>query len=289
MNRNQINWRTEVISLIELFFGCLIYSLSVVLFIDPVKIIPGSVTGIGVVVKVLTGFPIGALNFIINVPLVIIGTIILGKRLLVYTGLTVLLTSVMMDYFVFLKPFTEDVLLASVFGGVVMGIGLGMIMDAGGTTGGTTVVGRLVNKKKPDMPMGDILMIGDFIIIVCGSLLLKDWDLMLYSIIDLYICVVLINWVLYGNKVKSLSIICSDKCSEIAKNMREKGLACILSERKDKIILVSRKQELGKIQNISEKIDKEASSVAFHADHSFGTMYYNFIKEKEEEKVDEIE
>lgn len=289
MNRNQINWRTEVISLIELFFGCLIYSLSVVLFIDPVKIIPGSVTGIGVVVKALTGFPIGALNFIINVPLVIIGTIVLGKRLLVYTGLTVLLTSVMMDYFVFLKPFTEDVLLASVFGGVVMGIGLGMIMDAGGTTGGTTVVGRLVNKKKPDMPMGDILMIGDFIIIVCGSLLLKDWDLMLYSIIDLYICVVLINWVLYGNKVKSLSIICSDKCGEIAKSMREKGLACILSERKDKIILVSRKQELGKIQNISEKIDQEASCVAFHADHSFGTMYYNFIKEKREEKVDEIE
>ena|GEM_PF-1132821 len=288
MNRNQMNWKMEAISLIELFIGCLIYSLSVVLFIDPVKIIPGSVTGIGVVVKALTGFPIGALNFIINVPLVIIGTIVLGKRLLVYTGLTVLLTSGMIDYLVFLKPFTDDVLLASVFGGVVMGIGLGMIMDAGGTTGGTTVVGRLVNKKKPDMPMGNILMIGDFIIIVLGSLLLKDWDLMLYSIIDLYVCVVLINWVLYGNKIKTLSIICSDKCSEIAKSMREKGGECILAERENQIILVSKKQELGKIQNISEKIDQEAFCVAFHADHSFGAMYHNFIIEEKEEKTDEI-
>ena len=111
--------------------GCLIYSLSVVLFIDPLHIIPGSVTGIGVVIKALTGFPIGMLNMIVNIPLVIWAAIILKKRILIYTGLTVLLNSLMMDGLAFLPPFTKNLLLASIFGGVVMGAGLGMILDAG--------------------------------------------------------------------------------------------------------------------------------------------------------------
>lgn len=117
--------KTEIKELLKIAIGCLIYSLSVVLFIDPVQIIPGSVTGIGVVVKALTGFPIGALNLIINIPLVIIGTMVLGKKLLVYTGLTVLLTSAFMDLFAFMEPFTQDVLLASIFGGILMGVEIG--------------------------------------------------------------------------------------------------------------------------------------------------------------------
>lgn len=269
--------KKEAVSLIELATGCVLYSLSVVWFIDPIHIIPGSVTGIGVVVKALTGFPIGRLNFIINVPLVIIGTIILGKRLLVYTGLTVLLTSVMMDAFSFMKPFTTDVLLASIFGGVIMGIGLGMILDSGGTTGGTTVMGRLVNKKKPDMPMGDILLIGDFIIITMGSLMLKDWDLMLYSIIDLYICVVFINMVMYGPKVKSLSVIYSEHTGDVVSELRNKIPGKIMSEDGEKVILISSKKSLGKIQNMVDKIDAGASCVAFYADHSFGEMYARTI------------
>ena len=136
MERRKSLIKSESIAICKIVAGCFLYALSVVLFIDPAKIIPGSVTGIGVVVKALTGFPIGILSIIINVPLVIWGTIVLGKRLLIYTGLTVLLSSSMIDMLAFLKPFTQDVFLASVFGGVVMGVGLGMILDAGGTTGG---------------------------------------------------------------------------------------------------------------------------------------------------------
>ena len=98
------NLKKDLISVIKIVIGCFLYSLSVVLFIDPVSIVPGSVIGIGVVVKALTGFPIGALNLIVNIPLVIIGTIKLGKRLLIFTGITVLLTSLMMDVLVFLTP-----------------------------------------------------------------------------------------------------------------------------------------------------------------------------------------
>lgn len=129
--KDKIFLRNELKNIFKIVTGCLIYSLSVVLFIDPVHIIPGSVTGIGVVIKALTGFPIGMLNMIVNIPLVIWAAIILEKRILIYTGLTVLLNSLMMDGLAFLPPFTNNLLLASIFGGVVMGAGLGMILDAG--------------------------------------------------------------------------------------------------------------------------------------------------------------
>ena len=198
-------WRNDAIVIAKIVIGSILYALSVVWFIDPVHIIPGSITGIGVVIKAVLGFPIGQLNFIINVPLVIIGTIVLGKRLLIYTGLTVFLTSVLMDKLAFMQPFTNDVMLASIFGGVIMGVGLGLILDGGGTTGGTTLVGRLISKKYPHVPMGDILMVGDFIIIMAGSFVLQDWDLLLYSLIDLYVCCIRMMIVLLHFAVKVTS------------------------------------------------------------------------------------
>lgn len=263
--------KTEGIAILKIVIGCLIYALSVVLFIDPIRIIPGSITGIGVVVKAVTGFPIGGLNFIINIPLVIIGTIVLGKRLLVYTGLTVFLTSVMMDGLAFLQPFTQDVMLASIFGGVVMGIGLGLIIDGGGTTGGTTLVGRLVSRKLPHLPMGTILLIGDFIIITCGSIVLKNWDLFLYSVIDLYICVVAIDLVIYGPKVKTLSVVMTKEAAQVSEQMRMGEKPCrVLFESGDKVALLTGKSDVSRIQHIVEKLDPEASITSYHADFTFG-------------------
>lgn len=184
--------------LVMIAAGSILYALSVVLFIDPVHIIPGSVTGIAVVVKALFDIPIGVLSIIINVPLVLIAVFYLGKKLLLYTVLAVLLTSLLTDWFAFLPAFTTDTLLASVFGGVLMGIGLGLILKAGATTGGTTVVGRLIIRKHPHIKIGNILMAGDFIIITAGTFLLKDRDLMLYSLINLYICSAINNMVIYG-------------------------------------------------------------------------------------------
>jgi uncharacterized membrane-anchored protein YitT (DUF2179 family) len=272
--------KKEGAAICKIVAGCFLYALSVVLFIDPVKIIPGSVTGIGVVVKALTGFPIGVLSILINVPLVIWGTIVLGKRLLLYTGLTVLLSSLMIDMLAFLHPFTQDILLGSIFGGVIMGVGLGLILDGGGTTGGTTVVGRLVLKKRPDVPMGNILLIGDFIIILLGSLLLKDWNLLLYSAIDLYICVVVINKVMYGFKINSLSIIFTGKSSDLDRKLQNTAPCNILYKNGEQIILVSRKKDVSKIQHAAEAVDGNASCAAFDTDYSFGDMYGNYIRER---------
>lgn len=262
--------KTDGIAIIKIIAGCFLYSLSVVLFLDPMRIIPGSITGIGVVVKAVTGFPIGRLNVIINIPLVIIGTVVLGKRLLIYTGMTVFLTSVIMDGLSFLRPFTTDLLLASVFGGVIMGIGLGLILDGGGTTGGTTIVGRVFYKFHPSIPLGEILMAGDFVIIVCGSVVLRDWDLMLYSLLDLYVCTVFLDLTFYGFKKQSLSFLVTLKGEEIIDALDETGLGRIVEKKHDHLIIASKKSAVSKIERIVLRIDPEASCSSVDADYTYG-------------------
>ena len=266
-------WKNDAIAIAKIVIGSILYALSVVWFIDPVHIIPGSITGIGVVLKAVLGFPIGQLNFIINVPLVIIGTIVLGKRLLIYTGLTVFLTSLLMDKLAFIQPFTNDVMLASIFGGVIMGIGLGLILDGGGTTGGTTLVGRLISKKYPHVPMGDILMVGDFIIIMGGSFVLKDWDLLLYSLIDLYVCVVVINVTMYGFKKQCLSIIHTGDNAALLDQIKENGLGRILHSDDDSIIALSKKRNVSKIQHLAQTLDSESSCTSYEANYTDGDLY----------------
>ena len=250
----------------------MLYALSVVLFIDPAKIIPGSVTGIGVIVKTMTGFPIGLLSIIINVPLVIYGTIILGRKLLIYTGVTVVLSSVLIDVLAFLPPFTENILMASVFGGVIMGLSLGLILSAGGTTGGTTVIGRLVVRRKPNVPIGNILMIGDFIIIVVGSVLLRDWDLLLYSLVNLYVCVLVINKVIYGTGINSASIIFTGKGRELEERTGAVMDCRFLHGAGGMTVCISRKKDVGKLQNLITGLDRDASCASFDLDYSFGNL-----------------
>ncbi len=266
--------RKQIINeLMLILVGCILYSLSVVLFIDPIHIIPGSVTGIAVIVKALFNIPLGVLNIVINVPLVLIAVFFLGKKLLVYTCITILLNSLFMDAFAFLGAFTQDMMLASIFGGVIMGVGLGMILKAGATTGGTTVVGRLVVRKYPNIQIGNVLMVGDFIIITVGSILLKDWDLMLYSLINLYICSIINNKVIYGTEAKLQVSITSVHRTEIRNTITD-NFGCKVVEGKDdrELFCYIAKSQLGKLQRQVEKIDPEAAVATIEFDYIHGDV-----------------
>lgn len=262
--------KQQVLSeLAMLVIGCVLYALSVVLFIDPIHIIPGSVTGIAIVVKALFNTPIGVLSLVINVPLVLAAVFYLGKKLLVYTGITILLTSVLIDWWAVFPPFTDDMLLAAIFGAVLMGVGLGLILKAGGTTGGTTVVGRLVVRKFPNLPIGTILMIGDFLIISVGTLLLRDRDLFLYSTINLYVCVVVIDKVIYGFGIKSAMAIHTSKAEEAASRLREE-LPCRVQRSGDSLICYCGRSRVSRVQRVVQAVDPEAACASVNLDYSFG-------------------
>ena len=269
MMTSQSTSKNQIIKeLLLIIVGSILYALSVVLFIDPIHVIPGSVTGIAVIVKALFNTQIGVINLIINIPLILIAVFYLGKKLLIYTVITIFLTSVLMDWWSFLPAFTTDMMLASIFGGVVMGIGLGMILKAGATTGGTTVVGRLVVRKHPNIQIGNVLMAGDFVIITVGSMLLKDWDLMLYSLINLYICSALNNIVIYGFDRKVAAVIYTESPEKVRDALQ--SLNCRTMITQEGLVCCCAKSATVKLERIVKESDPQASCAVADTSYTFG-------------------
>ncbi|MBK6962578.1 MAG: YitT family protein [Bacteroidales bacterium] len=189
------------ISYILIIIGSFILAAGFVFFINPYNIVPGGVYGIGIVVHQLTkglfafwptGIPIGLFGLVLNIPLTIIGVKILGPRFGVKTVVGFILTSVFMDMltlFVGEKDplgLANDVLMASVFGGVLIGFGLGLIFKSKATSGGSDIVAMII-AKYTRLPLGQLMIYVDSVIVLLGLVVFRDWHIPLYSWIVIFV------------------------------------------------------------------------------------------------------
>lgn len=249
--------------------GGFIWALGVNIFSVPNRIAAGGATGVATVINNFTGFPVGVSIILINIPLFILSFIFLGRRFTVKTAAAMVLTSVIIDISaVFLPVFTEDKLLASVFGGILSGIGLGIICMRGMVTGGSDLVARLIDKKISFLSYGKTLLIIDFIVVVAAAAAYGDWRSALYAVITIALTSFLIDKLLDGMASGKLVYVVSEDISEvkriILKDM-DRGVTLIpakggYSGKDTNILMVSvRNYELPKLK----KIIKEASPDSF--------------------------
>jgi len=207
--------------------GAFILAAGFVFFISPYKIVPGGVYGIAIVVHYLTkgmmawapgGFPIGLMGLILNIPLTILGIKILGPRFGVKTVVGFVLSSVFMDgitYFWGEQPLVAgDALLSSIFGGVLVGIGIGLIFKAKATSGGSDIIAMII-AKYTRLPLGQLMIYVDSAIVLIGLLVFADWKIPLYSWIVIFITGKVIDVVLQGITYDKTLFIISDKFEEI--------------------------------------------------------------------------
>jgi uncharacterized membrane-anchored protein YitT (DUF2179 family) len=207
--------------------GSIIMAAGFVFFISPNKIVPGGVFGISIVIHYITkgvfsfapeGFPIGLMGLIMNVPLTILGVKILGPRFGVKTVVGFILTSVFIDtltYFWGDRPLVaDDVLLSSLFGGVLIGFGLGLIFRSKATSGGSDII-AMIFAKYTRLPVGQLLIYVDSVIVLLGLIVFRDWKIPLYSWIVIFITGRVIDIVLQGMSYDKTLFIISDKADEI--------------------------------------------------------------------------
>lgn len=181
--------------------GSFILAAGFVFFINPYNIVPGGVYGIGIVVHHLTagmfsfwptGIPIGLFGLVLNVPLTIIGIKILGPRFGIKTIVGFVLTSVFMDLLTMVVGEKDplglegDILMACVFGGVLIGFGLGLIFKAKATSGGSDIVAMII-AKYTRLPLGQLMIYVDSVIVLFGLAVFQDWKIPLYSWIVIFI------------------------------------------------------------------------------------------------------
>lgn len=179
--------------------GCALYALAMAV-IDQVSIIPGNLMGIAVVCNTLFDWPTGLVNIIISIPTIVIGTLVIGKKMLAYTVIAITGTSMLIDWWVPILSYTavNGPLFPTIIGALIMGAGCGILLYAGATTGGTTILGRLLLRKFPKMKLGNLLILMDGVIIAAGAIVMRDMAGFLYSILfEVALCKT-VDIVIYG-------------------------------------------------------------------------------------------
>ncbi len=207
-----------------IFVGAVLYATSVNTFTAPNDIAPGGLTGVSTMLHYLFSLPIGVMILVLNIPLFIWGAIENGKKFLTKTIVATVFISVLIDV---MEPFSfkyeGDTLLASVFGGLLSGLGLAFIFFRGGTTGGTDIVARNIHKRVPHISMGTVILSCDALIIASAAFVYHSIESALYAVITVFVSTKVIDTVVYGiaHDNGKLMFIVTDKFEELSKAIME--------------------------------------------------------------------
>lgn len=282
LSKEKVFSKKWFISYTLVVIGAFIMAAGFVYFISPNKIVPGGVFGICIVMHHLWGLPIGLMGLILNIPLTIIGVKILGPRFGVKTVVGFTLASIFMDGLTYLwgdRPLVEnDVLLSSIFGGVLVGIGLGLVFKAKATSGGSDII-ALIIAKYTKLPVGQLLIIVDSVIVLVGLVAFGDWKIPLYSWIVIFITGKVIDTVLQGISYDKTVFIVTDKYEELREkiiNDLERGGTLIKAEGmyqgnpKNVIFTNVNRRELSMLQEFINTIDPNAFLTVIDANEVIG-------------------
>ncbi|MDD4384935.1 MAG: YitT family protein [Bacteroidales bacterium] len=273
--------------------GAFILASGFVFFIDPHRIAPGGVYGIGIVLHYLTeglfswapeGLPIGAVGLALNIPLTIIGIKLLGPRFGIKTVIGFILTSFFIDaqHWLFgYNPLVDDVLLSAVFGGVLIGFGLGLIFKAKATSGGSDIIAMII-AKYTRLPLGQLMIYVDSAIVLIALVAFKDWKIPLYSWIVIYITGKVIDMTIQGVSYDKTLFIISNKYEEIGEmliNDIERGGTLIsgigmYKGQEKKIIFTNvSRREVYMIRDFIVKVDPDAFITVIDANEILGNGF----------------
>lgn len=245
--------------------GAILVSIGLEIFLIPNELVDGGVVGISIMVSHLTGLPLGIFTFILNIPFFILGYKHIGKTFTISTLFAVICLSLSVNFFHPIPGITHDTLLASVFGGVIIGTGVGLIIRNGGSLDGTEIAAIILDKKV-SFSIGEIVMFFNFFILGISGLIF-GFDRAMYSLIAYFIAFKVIDVIVEGlDESKAVTII-SDKHVDITEAIVDRlGRGVTLLDGKggykgiktNVIYVVVSRLEIAKVKNIVNGFDENA-------------------------------
>ncbi|AOT71714.1 YitT family protein [Geosporobacter ferrireducens] len=251
--------------------GTLIMALGLIYFLEPYTIAPGGVTGLAIVVNKVLGIPIDVTNLVINIPLFILGLMTLGSRFGLKTAYGTFMLSLFIRMFIISLGqniiMVEDLLLAALYGGVLMGVGIGLVFRAGGTTGGTDLAASILNKYFPNMSIPKMMMALDLVIVTLAGIVNRRLETSLYSIIALYILVKIADFIVEDLSYGKAFFIISKESKAIGKQILttlDRGVTVLKAtgfytgNDRDVLLCIVDRTQVAKLKNIVHSIDGDA-------------------------------
>ncbi len=265
MPHRRIPLREYIKRYIFLTIGSFVSAVGLEIFLIPNNVIDGGVIGISIMASYLTSLPLGIFVILLNLPFLYLGYTQIGKSFAYSTLFSICSLSIWVTVLHPIPGLTKDIFLATVFGGIIVGLGVGLIIRYGGSLDGTEIIAIIIDKKS-GFSVGEIIMI--FNVIILGSAgLVFTWDRAMYSLVAYFIAFKMIDITIEGLDESKGVIIVSDKSDEIAECLMDRlgrgvtvlhGKGAYLGEKKDVLYSVITRLEITKLKTIVYEKDPEA-------------------------------
>ena len=265
--------------------GSLIFALSINLFTLPSKIVSGGISGIATIMYHISGISTGITVGILNIIILFFALKSLGKTFVLDSLAAIIIIPLFLKLTEKLPPITTNILLASIFGGALLGVGIGLAFSQGGTTGGTDIVSRISQKRYPHLSIGILMTCTDLTVIFASMIAFGNIDLALYGILSLIVSTAVIDTMLKQLNSAKLVMVITDSDREIRAGILSeinRGVTTIeatggFSENPKKLLLcVSKSHQTEKLKNIIQSIDPKAFVIVNESKEILGNgfQYY---------------
>lgn len=270
----------------QIIFGAFLLAQSFNLFFLPNEIAPGGMSGLSSIIHFVTGLPLGLLYFILNIPLFIIAWKQNGRKFVFKTLIATLATTLFMDVICLpptvISALPNDRLLAAVYGGLLMGTGVGIVIRAGATTGGTDILAVWVHKYFSSISIAWAMFFFDVIVVTLAGILLSPASA-LYAIIALFISAKMTDFLQVGMDSARSFIIISDKSELIAELIMEntkrgvtalKGTGMYTKSDKEVLLCVTKRYQVNQVRKLIKSVDENAFVIVQNAAEVMGEGFY---------------
>jgi len=279
----------SALMLAKVALGSAIFSLGFNLFLTPHGFNAGGLSGLAQILVTLLGFgSVGLLTAIINLPLFIFGYKWIGRKFFFGSLFGMAVLSATLELFALLPAPQVDPLLSTLYGGCVCGLGLGMVFVSGGSTGGSDIIVRLLQRKWQHIPIGTVNILFDATVAVLTGIVFKDMTRTLYTGVTVFVCGKVIDMVVYSFDYSRVAIIISDEYRKIADvifHKLERGVTYLegegaYSHTQKKVILTAvKKHQMAELKHMVSEIDPNAFVIVQEAHQVLGDGFSRYTKE----------
>lgn len=268
--------------------GSAVFAAGFAFFLEPNDLSPGGISGLALVLVELLQFgSVGTLSILINLPLFIMGGVKIGKRFFIGSLIGMLLSSLLIDGFTALHLPVVEPVISIVYGGVLCGLGVGIVFAAGTSTGGSDILVRLLKLKYRNVPIGQISLSFDALVVLLTGLVFHDMNKALYTGITVYLCGKMVDAVVYRFDYTKVAMIISKEYAAIAKEIGDKldrGATFLHGEgsysgTNTKVVLVAiKKQQLAELKELVMELDPAAFVILQEAHQVLGDGFHRYSK-----------
>ena len=272
----------------QTILGSAVFAAGFAFFLEPNDLSPGGISGLALIlVEILQFGSVGTLSILINLPLFLLGGMKIGKRFFIGSLIGMTLSSLLIDAFSAIGMPAVEPVIAIVYGGVLCGLGIGLVFACGTSTGGSDILVRLLKLRYRNVPIGQISLTFDAIVVLLTGLVFRDMNKALYTGITVYLCGKMVDAVVYSFDYSKVALIITREYEAVAREVGarlDRGATFLHGEgsytgESTKVVLVAiKKQQLAELKELVMELDPSAFVIVQEAHQVLGDGFHRYSR-----------